>query len=121
MPYADTDFFLALLKDSDRLESKAGKIYGKYEGSLWTSVATVVELMLLAKRFEMDVEELVVNLSKTAEIRGVDVNVVLLAAHFIKHYKINVFYAFHAAFCGNDAVISSDEVFDKLCMARILL
>ncbi|MEW5955727.1 MAG: pilus assembly protein, partial [Candidatus Micrarchaeota archaeon] len=61
MPYADTDFFIALLKESDWLKTSAGKSYSEYKDDLWTSVATVIELMLLAKRLGIDAEQLIVS------------------------------------------------------------
>ncbi|MEZ0319946.1 MAG: PIN domain-containing protein [Pyrobaculum sp.] len=44
MIYADTDFFLALLKEGDRLHNKALEILEKYKGRITTSVITFVEL-----------------------------------------------------------------------------
>ena len=54
MIYADTDFFLALLKPNDWLKENAKKILNKYKGQITTSEVTFIELMLLAKRYNLD-------------------------------------------------------------------
>ncbi|WP_456398062.1 PIN domain-containing protein [Palaeococcus sp. (in: euryarchaeotes)] len=54
MIYADTDFFLALLKPDDWLKENARKILEKYRGDITTSDATFIELLLLAERYGLD-------------------------------------------------------------------
>lgn len=48
--YADTDFFLALLKDTDWLKEKAISLAKKYEGQITTSEATFIELSRLLRQ-----------------------------------------------------------------------
>ena len=55
--YADTDFFLALIKKDDWLKKNAEKIYKKYKNELWTSTLTLKELLLLAYRDNKDPTE----------------------------------------------------------------
>ena len=123
MPYADTDFFLALIKERDWLQSSAGKLYKKYRGQLWTSITTIIEVLLLAARLKLDPERLVLNLSRIAQLRGVDLQVALLAAHFMKQDGLGTFDALHGAFCfaERDEIISSDKVFDRIGLTRIPL
>ena len=54
MIYADTDFFLALLKPRDWLKNRAREILEEYRGRITTSEVTFIELMLLAKRYNLD-------------------------------------------------------------------
>ena len=117
MIYADTDFFLALLKPKDWLKEGAKKLLEKYKGEITTSVITFVELMLLAKRYELDPIELT---SSVMALCNIDDERLLRAAICIKEHNINVFDAFHAAYCG-DTIISSDTIFEKLGIKRIRL
>jgi len=121
VPYADTDFFLAIIKDSDWLKESALKKYSEYRGRIWTSAATLIEIMFFAKKVGLDAEEVVVDALDIAELRGADRSTFLLAAHYVKHKGTNVLDALHAAFCGNDEIISSDAVFDELGLKRIKL
>ncbi|WP_240911842.1 hypothetical protein [Thermococcus sp. M36] len=50
----NTDFFLALLKPNDWLKDNAKRIYERYKGDITTSETTFIELLLLAKRFNLD-------------------------------------------------------------------
>lgn len=117
MIYADTDFFLALLKPKDWLKERAKKIKEEYEGKITTSVVTFIELMLLCKRYNLD------PIRVTADVMAIcnlDDERLLKAAIYIKDYGVNVFDAFHAAYCSG-TIISSDSVFDKLGIKRIRL
>ena len=58
MPYADTDFFLAIANSDDRLNSRAIKVLKDYEGEIYTSVMTLVELSLVSVRKGIPVAEL---------------------------------------------------------------
>lgn len=119
MIYVDTDFVLALLKESDWLKSKAQKLYDKYKDELFTSGITIVEVLLLAKRFDIDPEVLLVSLFQIIPtIKGLEKNTALLAAHYMKE-GVNVFDALHASSCGSCDIISSDSVYDKIGLRRI--
>ena len=122
MVYADTDFFLALLKEKDWLQKSAIGLLEKYKGQLWTSPAALMELLLLSKRHEIDPEKLLTSGLEIAELRGGEPWAFLAAAHYMKERGIGAFDALHAAFCGKDSeMISSDSVFDKLGLKRIPL
>jgi len=41
MIYADTDFFLALLKEADWLQRRAKRVYEKYKGQITTYRAII--------------------------------------------------------------------------------
>ncbi len=122
MIYADTDFFLALLKESDWLKSNAKKLLIENRGKIWTSPTTLIELLLLCKEYSLDPERVLVDALQIAEIKGGDSQTYLLAAHLIKEEGSNVFDSLHAAFCGQgNKIISSDKIFDKLGLERINL
>ncbi len=121
MIYADTDFFAALLKEDDWLKHRAQRLYQRHKGMIWTSPVTLIELLLLADEFKLDPERLLVDALAIATFHGGDPHVLLLAAHYMKEKKSRVFDSLHAAFCGDDSIISSDKVFDKLGLRRIRL
>ena len=115
--YADTDFFLALLKGSDWLKANALKLLDKYKNNIHTSEVTYVELMLLSQKYHLDPVKVVADvmaITKTSD------TTCLKAAHFIKENRVNVFDAFHAAH-ADDSIISSDSVYDRLGIERIRL
>ncbi len=55
------------------------------------------------------------------DVSGIDKNTALVTAHYMKKYEANTFDALHAAFCDCDEIISSDNIFDKVGLARIEL
>ena len=116
MIYADTDFFLALLKPADRLKDKVKKILEKNRDNITTSEVTFIELMLLAKRYSLDHIRIVTDVMK---ICGIEDQTYLKAAMYIAD-GVGVFDAFHAAHCKEE-IISSDSVYDRLGFKRIRL
>jgi len=122
MIFADTDFFIALLKEKDWLKAKAREIYKTHCEEIATSASVIIELLMIAERFSLDPERVVaVVFGISSNVEGITESEAFVAAHYIKNEKVNVFDAFHAAYCGPDAVISSDKVFDKLGIKRINL
>lgn len=122
MSYADTDFFLALLKPNDWLKAKAQELLAEHRETLWTGPATLIELMLVGKRVGLDVERVIFDTLQIAELRFSEAKRFLVAAHYVEHDDVTVFDAVHAAFCGlEDSIISSDKVFDRLGLQRIPL
>ncbi len=114
MTYADTDFFLAILKDSDWLKENALKIIKTHE--IETSEVTYIELMLLAKKYNLD---FIGVMKDVMAICNENNSMYILAAEYINS-GVNVFDAFHAAHC-NGEIISSDHIYDKLDILRIKL
>ena len=115
--YADTDFFLALLKGSDWLKANALRLLNKYRNDIHTSEVTYVELMLLSQKYHLDPVSVVADVMAITKTND---TTYLKAAHFIKENKVNVFDAFHAAHI-EDGIISSDSVYDILGLKRIRL
>src|SRR3989338_4000039 len=106
MPYADSDFFLALIKEDDWLSKKAENILKDYKDQIWTSNWAIVEILMLAKKFGLDPENIILSIKKLAIIEG-DITPVIAAAHLMKEKGMNVFDALHAITCRDNKIISS--------------
>lgn len=114
MPYADTDFVLALAKPSDWLKARAEKVHAQYAGELYTSTATLVELLLYAKNEGVDPEALVASgCALFNEVVPITTEHVLKAAHFVSSGGLGVFDALHAA-CAEGEIISSDHAYERV-------
>jgi predicted nucleic acid-binding protein len=118
MPYADSDFFIALLKPGDRLYRPAVEIYEKYKGHIYTSLAAVMEVMIVGKRVNIDPEALLAGTTSIARVYDVDEIKLARAARLMKYDGFGIFDAFHAAFCDGE-IISSDHVYDRAGIRRI--
>ena len=122
MVYADTDFFLALMKESDWLKSNAHKLYKQHKGNIWTSPATLIELLWLARKYCLDATRLILDALEIAELKDCDPKVFLTAAAFMRNEDVEALDALHAANCGKDyQIISSDKIYDTLGIKRIPL
>jgi predicted nucleic acid-binding protein len=121
LPYADTDFFVALIGENDRLRKRAEELYNKHKGKIWTSVVTVLEIVLVAKRRGASIERVVRDFLELSEVRGVSRSSLMEAAHYIDEEHVSIFDAFHAALTQGDEIISSDEIYDHLGIPRIRL
>ena len=119
MPYADTDFFLAMVKKDDWLKSGAEKVYSENKGKIDTSIITLLELFLLCERKGLDPEVIAGSVFKVSNVERLSITEAMQIAHNIKHENINVFDAFHSALAGGREIISSDDVYDKLGQKRI--
>ena len=80
--YAETDFFLALIKDDDWLGEVAESVYREHRDELWTSQFTLIELLMVAYREERDTERVVSNAANLVEVRG-DMETVITAATYV--------------------------------------
>jgi len=120
MPYADSDFFIALLKEGDWLGTKAESVFKRYKGRIWTSKWTMVEILMLSKEFSLDPENVVISIIQIADVEG-GVEELMSAAHLIKEKGMKTFDALHAVSCKGDKMISSDSIFDKIGVERIKL
>lgn len=118
MIYADTDFFIALVKDDDWLQERAISIARENDGQIYTSRATLLELLMISDRFEFDRFEA---LSYVLEIADVPENesVLFQAADYMEQYDFTAFDAYHVAYADADPIVSSDKAFDDLTNDRI--
>ena len=69
--YADTDFFLALMKDSDWLKEKAKKIYNENKGNIFVTPFTIAEIMIICKRENLPIKETLLQISRIAKLEGI--------------------------------------------------
>lgn len=110
--YAETDFLLALIKDSDWLGDAAETVYQDNRGELWTSQFTLIELLLVAYREDRDTERVVTNAANLLEVRG-DVDTVVAAAAYVEDHGFTPFDALHLIESNSDTIVSSDETYES--------
>jgi len=120
MIYADTDFFLAILKESDWLQSDAQKMYANYKGQLYTSYVTLIELALICKKKQLDPAILIPAVFDLVLVEGISLEQSMYAVYCMQGEKMGVFDSFHAALSGEE-IISSDKAFDKIGKKRFVL
>ncbi len=111
--YADTDFFLALMKNSDWLKEKAKQIYEKNKESLFVSPFTIAEIMIICKRENMPIKETIMQISRIAKLENFSWDTFFKSCDFIEK-GATVFDSLLMAVCSeNDQIISSDNVYEK--------
>lgn len=116
--YADTDFWVAILKEDDRLGSRAEARLDEYRDELEVSLATFIELFLIEERYAFDRERAALAIFELANATVAE-GVLFQASAYIDD-GLNTFDAFHAALAG-DAVLSSDRAFDTIGIERVPL
>ena len=122
MIYADSDFFLALMKESDWLKEPAERLLRQYSGQIRILPTVLIEMLLLARREMLDPERLLSDVLQIGVLDGYDATVFLKAAKHMKEHHGSALDMLHAASCGPaDSIISSDKVFDQLGLKRIPL
>jgi predicted nucleic acid-binding protein len=119
--FADTDFLLALVKESDWLKSNAEKILKANRGRILTSCSVMIELALMCKKFRRNVHETFATVIGLVVLDDEEQEKCLDASIYIEKEGLNVFDAFHAAYCGNESIVSSDSVYEKVGIERIKL
>ena len=110
--YAETDFLLALIKDEDWLGDAAERVYREHEDDLWTSQFTLIELLLVAYREDLDTERVVANAATLVDVRG-DVNTVVTAATYVEDHGFTPFDALHLVESDDDTIVSSDSTYES--------
>jgi len=118
MIYADTDFFIALVKGDDWLRESAAALATENEGEIYTSRATMLELLMISDRFEFDRIEALVYALEIASIPE-DETVLFQAAEYMEQHGLTAFDAYHLAYADSDPIISSDNAFDNVTAERI--
>ncbi|WP_135852740.1 PIN domain-containing protein [Halorussus salinus] len=119
--YVETDFLLALAKDSDWLQSSAEEALDRYEPE--TSAFTYLELLLARERHEFDYVALVSNLLELVPVESEREKQVVLKA--TKYYDdgMTPFDAFHAATAEtrDRGVLSSEQDYEEVDVERVPL
>lgn len=116
--YADTDFWVALLKDDDWLADQAEAVLEEHRDDLDVSLATFVELFLIEERYSFDRETAVTAILELATYDGNE-DPIYQASAYVDD-GLNTFDAFHAAL-ASDSIISSDTAFDEIDVDRVSL
>ena len=119
--YVETDFLLALAKDSDWLQRSATEALDEYE--VQTSAFSYLELLLARERYEFDYVPLVANLLELVPVRDEEEKQIVLKA--VNYYEegMTSFDAFHAATAetrGMD-VLSSEKDYEDIGVERVPL
>ena len=118
--YADSDFFLALLKDSDWLKEKAERVYKENKKSIYISPFTVVELMVVCIREGIPLKETLFQISRIAGLTFIKWDLFFKAAEYIEE-GASIFDALlmafakesEIAFSEESEIISSDKIYEK--------
>tara|TARA_Y100000310_G_C20071069_1_gene529416 strand:+ start:106 stop:483 length:378 start_codon:yes stop_codon:yes gene_type:complete len=110
--YADTDFFLALMKDSDWLKEKAKKLYEKYKGEIFVTPFTIAELMIVCVREGIPLRETLFQVSRIVELDFLSWDLFFKASNYVEK-GASIFDSLLMAFCDGSEIISSDKVYEK--------
>ena len=111
--YADTDFFLALMKDSDWLKEKVREVYKRNKLSIFVSPFTIAEMMIVCKRENIPIKETLMQISRIAKLENFSWNIFFSACNFMEK-GATVFVSLLMAICSkNDQIISSDNIYKK--------
>ena len=119
--YVETDFLLALAKDSDWLQDSAEEALAEYD--VETSPFSYLELLLARERYEFDYVPLVANLLELVPVQNEEEKQVVLKAVNYYDEGMTPFDAYHAATAetrGMD-VLSSEKDYDDIEVERVPL
>lgn len=119
--YIESDFILAMIKESDWLESAAGKLYEEHKGELYTSAQAVLEVLMVLDLEDIDnFPALVEDILGIADLLYLEEEKIFQAAFYMEE-GATPFDAFHAAISKDMPIISSDKKYDELGIDRIEL
>lgn len=119
--FADTDFILALVKDSDWLKENAVKILKENNGKINTSISVMIEVALMCKKFKINVMNTFAHIFEIINVDEETYSVCMRAALYMEKYNLNVFDAFHASSYKDEKIISSDDVYERVGIERVKL
>lgn len=111
--YADTDFFLTLMKNSDWLKEQAKKVYEKNKDNLFVSPFTVAEIMIICKREDIPMKETLIQISRIAKLENMNWDTFFKSCNFIEKGATIFDSLLMALVSENDQIISSDNVYEK--------
>ena len=83
-------------------------------------MATILELIIVGRRMNLDLENMVRSVITMAKVDGMDQKTIEAIVVLIKYNNVTPFDAFHAILC-KDEIISSDHVYDRIGIKRIEL
>lgn len=109
--YAETDFLLALVEGTDWLGEAAENVYRDHHDDLRTSSFTLIELLLVAYREDLDTERVIANATDLVDVSG-DGEAVVTAATYVEDHGFTPFDALHLVESDGDTIVSSDDAYD---------
>lgn len=110
--YVETDFLLALVKDSDWLKDRAEEHLK--ERDVVTSTYSYLELLLISERQEFDFTKLVSNMLDIVPVETEEERQIVLKAVNYFEDGMTAFDAFHAATAETrgHSILSSDKAYE---------
>jgi predicted nucleic acid-binding protein len=119
--YVETDFLLALAKDTDWLQGPTENALAEYD--VETSPFSYLELLLARERYEFDYVPLVANLLELVPVRDEEEKQVVLKAVNYYDEGMTPFDAFHAATAETRGVdvLSSERDYEDVEVERVPL
>jgi len=101
------------MKDSDWLKEKAIKIFNESKEDLYISPFTIVELMIICKRENINIKETLFHISRISRLEQMDWGIFFRACNLIEK-GATIFDSLLMALCNEeDKIISSDNVYQK--------
>ncbi|WP_246988813.1 type II toxin-antitoxin system VapC family toxin [Halorientalis marina] len=120
--YVETDFLLALAKESDWLQENAEEALTEHE--VVTSIVAYTEFLLLAEEYDIDRVRAVANLLDMVPVVPEDhQQAVLKAATYQDEHGMTTFDAIHAAIAETmgERILGTEQDYDDLEIDRVPL
>ncbi|SFC08079.1 PIN domain-containing protein [Halobiforma haloterrestris] len=119
--YVESDFLLALAKDSDWLQQSAEEALDEYD--VETSAFSYLELLLARERYEFEYVPLVANLLELVPVRDEEERQIVLKAVNYYDEGMTAFDSFHAATAETRTlnVLSSEKDYEDIEVERVPL
>ena len=119
--YVETDFLLALAKDSDWLKDQAESALAEHD--VVTSPYAYLEVLLIRERHEFDHIKLVSNMLDIVPVKNEEEHQIVLKAVNYFEEGMTAFDAFHAATAETrgHAILGSDNAYKSVDAERLSL
>lgn len=120
MVYADTNFFIGLMSESDEHHAAALRLKKRYGPELETSLITIAELLAGCEERGLDPENTISPIFDMAKISGITLEEAMKAANYMKIKRLQSIDAIHAALAGEEIIsFDRDSDMDKSGLKRI--
>ena len=124
MVYVETDFLIALGKDSDWLKENAEGGLRDEDIEVSTSILAYAEFLLLAEKYDIDRARAVSNLLELVPVLPEEHSqAVLKAAKYQEEHGMTTFDSLHAGLAETRGarILSSEQDYDALDIERVRL
>jgi len=124
MVYVETDFLIALGKDSDWLKENAEGVLRDEDIEVSTSILAYAEFLLLAEKYDIDRARAVSNLLELVPVLPEEHSqAVLKAAKYQEEHGMTTFDSLHAGLAETRGarILSSEQDYDALDIERVRL